>query len=457
MKRSLSLIVVAVVAGALLSETAWTQSTPPSQQEPQQLVNLSTGNAENAREKTETPAASQSPAPAVTLQELIEEALRKNPDIHSARANYEAKTHRPSQVAAPPDPMVGFNYMGNLIPPFTEQRNDPSSFRQIMVTQDIPYPGKLRLRGEVAGREASAEWWNYEATRRRVIGDVKVAYYDLIAVQKAIEITLKDKDLLERLEKIAEAEYRVGKGIQQDVLRAQVEISAVEQRLQVLRQQQKTDDVRINTLLFRDPEKPLAVVAEFKKAAFPYTLDELYEAAQKNGAELNREEQMISRNQYALRLANKEYYPDFSVGFAYQQRSSGLPDMYGLAFNVNIPIWYKKKQREGVAEATLDLRSAEKARDNARTSLFFDVKQEYLAAKTSSDLSDLYGRALVPQSTLALDSSIASYQVGKVDFLSMLTNFRSILDYEINYYQELSNFQMAMARLEVMVGRELTQ
>ena len=454
MKHSLSLLVVAVVAEVLLPEVVWTQTTAPSQQEPQQLINLSTG---NAGQKTETTAASQSPAPAVNLQELIEEALRRNPDIYSARANYEAKTHRPSQVSAPPDPMVGFNYMGNLIPPFTEQHNDPSSFRQVMVTQDIPYPGKLRLRGEVAGREASAEWWNYEATRRRVVADLKVAYYGLIAVQKAIEITLKDKDLLERLEKIAEAQYRVGKGIQQDVLRAQVEISAVEQRLEVLRQQEKTAEVKINTLLFRDPEKPLAVVPEFKKAAFPYTLDELYEAALKNAPELNREEQMISRNQYALRLANKDYYPDFSVGFAYQQRSSGLPDMYGLAFNVNIPIWYKKKQREGVVEATLDLRSAEKTRDNARTSLFFDVKEEYLAAKTSSDLSDLYGRALVPQSTLALDSSIASYQVGKVDFLSMLTNFRSILDYEINYYQELANFQMALTRLEVMVGRELTQ
>ena len=455
MKHSVSLVVVAVVAGALLSRMAWTQTAPPSQQEPQQVVHLST---ENAGEKTETPAVSHSPAaPTVTLQELIEEALRKNPDIQSARANYEAKTHRPSQVSAPPDPVVGFNYMGNLIPPFTEQRNDPSSYRQIMVTQDIPYPGKLRLRGEVAGREASAEWWNYEATRRRVTADMKVAYYDLIAVEKAIEITLKDKDLLERLEKIAEAQYRVGKGIQQDVLRAQVEITAVAQRLEVLRQQEKTAEVRINTLLFRDPEKPLAVTAEFKKAAFPYTIDELYEAALKNGPELNREEQMISRNQYALRLANKEYYPDFSVGFAWQQRTSGLPDMYGLGLSVNVPIWYKKKQREGVAEATLDLRSAEKARDNARTTLFFDVKQEYLAAKTSSNLSDLYGRALVPQSTLALDSSISSYQVGKVDFLSMLTNFRSILDYEINYYQELANFQMALARLEVMVGRELTQ
>ncbi len=451
MKNSLGWI---VVVGSLLSATARAQSDPAPGQQSQPPVTLSFMGRDRV---LGTGGAAQASAPTVTLQELVEEALRKNPDLQSARTNYEARTHRPSQVSAPPDPMLGFNYMGNLMPPFTEQRNDPSSFRQIMVTQEIPYPGKLRLRGEVAGREASAEWWNYEAVRRRVVADVKVAYYNLFTVQKAIEITLKDKDLLERLEKIAEAEYRVGKGIQQDVLRAQLEITSLEQRLEVLRQQQKTAEVRINTLLFRNPDQPLPPVAEYEKSPFAYTLDELYEAALKNGPELNRDEQMISRNQYAVRLASKEYYPDFSVGFAYQQRSSGLPDMYGLGFNVNIPIWYKKKQREGVAEATLDLRSAEKARENARTSLFFDVKQEYLAAKTSSDLSDLYARALVPQSTLALDSSIASYEVGKVDFLSMLTNFRSILDYEINYYEQLGNFQMALARLEAMVGRELTQ
>lgn len=451
----------AVLAGFLLSTAAKGQSgaqaTQPSQPA---AIGFAFPGQDGARlnpapippESRPIPA-----APTLTLQELIEEALRKNPDIQSARASYEASTHRPSQASAPPDPVVGFNYMGNLLPPFTEQRGDPSSFRQIMVTQEIPYPGKLRLRGEIARQEASAEWWNYEATRRGVVANVKVAYYNLFAVQKAIEITLKDKDLLERLEKIAEEEYRVGKGIQQDVLTAQLEITTLEQRLEVLRQQEKTAEVKINTLVYRDPESSLPPAAEYQKAAFPYTLDQLYAAALQNSPEVNREEQMIGRNQTALRLANKEYLPDFSVGYAYQQRSSGLPDMYGATFNVSVPIWYRRKQREGVAEAALDVRSAEKARDNARTSLFFDVKQEYLTATTSSRLADLYARASLPQSTLALDSSIASYQVGKVDFLSMLTNFRSILDYEINYYQELANFQSALARLEVMVGQTLTQ
>jgi outer membrane protein TolC len=433
-----------VTIGFLLSTTANAQSTARAEQQAQMTASLSSAPAQGL-------------SSALTLQALIEEALRKNPDIQSARVTYEASAHRPSQASAPPDPEVGFNYMGNLWPPFTEQHGDPSSFRQIMVTQDVPYPGKLRLRGEVARQEASAEWWNYEATRRGVVADVKVAYYNLFAVQKAIKISLKDKDLLERLEKIAEAEYRVGKGIQQDVLTAQLEITSLEQRLEVLRQQEKTAEVKINTLLYREPENALPPAAEFQKAAFPYTLDELYQAALKNAPELNRQQEMIGRNQFALRLANKEYLPDFSAGFAYQQRSSGLPDMYGLAFNVSVPIWYKRKQREAVAEAALDLHSAEKARDNVRTSLLFDVKQEYLMASTSSRLAELYARASVPQATLALDSSIASYEVGKVNFLSMLTNFRSILDDEINYYQELASFQSALARLEVMVGQTLTQ
>jgi outer membrane protein TolC len=131
--------------------------------------------------------------------------------------------------------------------------------------------------------------------------------------------------------------------------------------------------------------------------------------------------------------------------------------MHGFAVGVNIPIFYKTKQREGVIEATEEMIGARRRLDDRQTTVNFEVKQQYLAAKASEELARLYSRAVVPQSSLALDSSISSYEVGKLDFLSMLTNFQTILDYEINYYQELSNYQIALAQLEVLVGQELTQ
>ena len=162
------------------------------------------------------------------------------------------------------------------------------------------------------------------------------------------------------------------------------------------------------------------------------------------------------RNQYAVNLAQKDYRPDFNVGYMYQQRPD-LPDMHGFTVTANIPIFYRTKQREAVREQTEQLASSQRSKENRQTELSFAVKQQYLLAKSSEQLLKLYSQAIVPQSSLALESSMASYQVGAVDFLTILTNFTVVLDYEVSYYREMANYQMALANLEPLVGVELTK
>jgi outer membrane protein TolC len=389
------------------------------------------------------------------LDALIQEALENNPSIQSAVRRVDAFRARVPQVKSLPDPVLGVGWMGE-IRPFSLMRNDPSSFRSITASQKIPFPGKLKLRGRIADREAEAAWWDYENIRRRVVAQVKVAYYDYFYYHQAIEITLKNKDLLEKLSKIAAVRYQVGKGIQQDVLRAQVELSRILQRLTVLEQQEKTAQVRLNTLLNREPEALLPPPAPFEQALLTYSLDSLYELARENDTGLGREQRLIERNQFAVNLARKEYYPDFSVAYMYQNRPL-MPEMHGVTFSVNVPVFYKTKQREGVTEATQALISAQRSRENRETTLYFEVKEQYLAAKAADELARLYSQAIVPQSSLALDSALAAYEVGSVDFLTMLDSFIIVLDYEINYYRELTNFQMSLARLEPLAGVELTK
>jgi outer membrane protein TolC len=139
----------------------------------------------------------------------------------------------------------------------------------------------------------------------------------------------------------------------------------------------------------------------------------------------------------------------------YQQRSA-QPDMNGITVSVNIPIFYKSKQRQGVAEASEELLSAEKMRDNRLNEAKFELKQEYLAAKSSERLLTLYSKGVVPQSSLALESSMASYQVGNVDFISLLANFTILLNYETEYYRQLADYQTAVARIEVLTGSDVT-
>lgn len=389
------------------------------------------------------------------LQELIREALQKNPGVQGAARQVEAMRRRVPQAKTLPDPTISVGWAGNIVP-FQVQKLDPSSYRGIAASQALPYPGKLKLRGQIADREAQAASWDYEAARRQLVADVKTAYYDYFYSSKAIEVTLQNKDLLQKLAKIAEARYRVGKGLQPDVLRAQVEISRIQQRLTVLQQQQRSAQVRLNTLLLREPEAPLPAPGTIERANLDYSLEQLYELAHKNDTGLEREEQVIERNQYAVNLAQKDYYPDFTVAYLYQQRPV-LPDMHGFTVTANIPIFYKTKQREAVQEATEQLAGAQQGKANRETELNFAVKEQYLAAKSSDELMRLYSNAIVPQSSLALESSMAAYEVGTVDFLTILSNFTAVLDYEVEYYQELANYNKALARLEPLVGVQLTK
>jgi len=401
------------------------------------------------------PFRAQQSAPPVVLEDLVGEALEKNPAIQSAARRVGALRARVPQAKSLPDPTVSVGWNGKIVP-FDVRPDFPPSSRNISAQQKIPFPGKLKLRGQIADREAEAAWWEYENIRRRVTAQVKVAYYDYFFFHRATEITLKNKDLLEKLAQIAKVRYEVGKGIQQDALRAEVELSRILQRLTVLEQQEKTAQVRLNTLLFRDPLAPLPSPAPFEQAELTYTLETLNQLAREHDPGLQREQRLIERNQFAVNLSHKEYYPDFRVGYTYQHRPA-LAETQGFTVSVNIPIFFKTKQREGVREATEQLISAQRSRENRETTLYFEVKEQYLAAKASEELARLFSQAIVPQSSLALESSMAAYEVGRVDFLTMLDNFITVLDFEVNYYRELTNYQIALARLEPLVGAELTK
>ena len=143
--------------------------------------------------------------------------------------------------------MVGVGWAGNITP-FSVQEGDPSSNRNVSVTQQIPYPGKLKLRagdGRQGGRRLAGR---LRCSRPPVTADVKAAYYDYFYFDKAIQITQKNKSLLEKLSKITGSRYQVGKGMQQDVLRSQVEISLLLQKLTMLEQQRATAQARLNNL-----------------------------------------------------------------------------------------------------------------------------------------------------------------------------------------------------------------
>jgi len=391
----------------------------------------------------------------VTLASLLADAERVHPAIKAEAQMVESKRARVPQAKALPDPTVAVGWMGNITP-FSIQRLDPSSNRGVSAMQEVPYPGKLNLRGRIAEKDVEAEKWNLEGTRRQVRAQVKSAYYELWAVDQELAITQKNKILLEKLARIAEEKYKVGKALQQDVIRSQVEVSRILETFTLLNQRRRTLVARLNTILLRPPDQPIEKVAGVVPSPLFYSLEELLSSGVENSPEIRRQQQLIEQNQYAVNLAQKEYLPDFRVAYDYQQRPD-LPDMHGFTFTVNVPIFYKKKQREGVREASLGLENNRQTREAIRTELLFQVKEQYLQAKASDELLTLYTKALVPQSALALESSLSAYQTGTLDFQSLLANFTSVLEYETNYYLELANYQKALVSLEQITGVELAK
>ena len=395
-------------------------------------------------------------ASVLPLETLVREAMERNPEIQAARRAVEARRARVPQAGAWPDPKLSLSYGGNLLPPFTIMPGDPSSNRQIMAEQEIPLPGKTHLRTQVAATEADAEAFVVDAVARRVTAEVKQAYFDLYFTDQSIRTLRKDRELLEKFEKVAEIRYSVGKAAQQDVLRAQVELSKLNERATMIEQSRQTLTAQINSLRDLVADAPIGSPAELRPSVFASSLDDLSSSAQSSFPDLKRQRTMVDGNRLAVDLARKEVRPDFSIGYTYMQRH-GMPDMYGITLSTSLPIFRHSKQDMAIAEAAANLESSRRMEANELTLLRYRVKQEYLEVEAAEQLLKLYSQAIVPQSRLALESSVTSYETGTSDFLTVLANFSTVLDYELNYQQQLVNHEKALARLEELTGLNLIQ
>ena len=391
---------------------------------------------------------------AARLDRLLEEARFSNPRLKAARARWEAATKRPSQEGSLPDPRVSVRNFG-VGRPVSTLNTSNFSFVSLGVSQEIPFPGKLKLRKNVALEEARAEKQRYQQLELDVLSRVKLHYYDYYYFAKALETVAMDRDLLAKFVKIAETRYAVGKGTQQDILRAQLELTLLRDREEVLRQGRDSAVAAINTLLDRSPDDPLGPPEELEQAPFPTEVTELYQQAQQHSPALRAQEHEVSRNAAALNLSRKGYRPDFRVGFEWQHTGSMFRDYYVAAFEAKIPLYFWRKQRLGVEEAASKLVEARHTYQARRRDLLFQIKGHYLMARAADRLVSLYKTAIIPQATLALESAISAYEVGSADFLTLISAATILLDYELEYYKQLASYQQALARMEPVVGKTL--
>lgn len=386
------------------------------------------------------------------LNDLISEALANNPEIQAAQKRYEASRQRPSQVSSLPDPMFSPGWTSNGNPlPGGQLGTSPTSAIGFMVTQEVPYPGKRKLRGEIATKEAEAEFQAYQTTQLNVLSRVKQAYYRLAYDHSALPVLERNRTLLDRLLKITEARYSVGRAAQQDVFKTQTQISVLESRVIQLQRDQAARQAELNALLNRRPGQPLGQLPELQAKQSVRSLEELFALASQQAPMLTRDQRMIERAELAVNLAHKDYFPDFAFSGGYFNQGSMSP-MYQGRVDITIPLYYGRKQRAALAEQTQMLAQSRRSYEATNQNLHFQIQDEFLAAEASWKLLQLYSNTTVPQAGLALESSLSSYEAGTVDFLSVLTNYMSVLEFELNYYEELQNYYLSLSRIEEMIG-----
>src|SRR5262245_41190877 len=390
----------------------------------------------------------------VRLNDLVAEAVAKNPEIAVAQRRYDAARQRPAQESSLPDPIVsaGYNASGNPLPG-AGLGSEPTANIGFMVSQELPHPGKRGLRASIAEREADAEFQQIDMVRLNVVARVKQAYYRLAYTSAVTDVLTRNRELLSTLLKVSENRYTVGEAAQQDVIKAQTQISILDLQLERVRQERSTREGELNALLARPVATSMGDPEAMQLTAFCVSLESLVDASHANAPMLKRDQIMIARSQLAIDAARKEYKPDFGVSGGYYYMGS-MPAMYEFRFDVKIPL-QRARRAAAVAE---QLSAAEQARstyDSTRLGLQARIQEDYQMATTAGRLARMYRDTVLPQARLALQSSIASYQTGRVDFLSVVTNFGTVLEYEMSYVDELATYHTAVSRLEEMTGTPL--
>lgn len=386
----------------------------------------------------------------IDLPQLRSYTLANNPEIQAMEQRWRGAQARPSQEGSLPDPMINTAYHNEGFNRFTQGSGD-FSFLRFGVEQELPFPGKLALKEARAAREADREGALYRATVLNVQTRLRIAYNDYYLAHKSIEIVRDNKELLEKLTRAAEARYEVGEGLQQDVARAQVEVSILVGRLTSLEQARQSAMATVNAVLNRPPAAPLGVPAPLEKRPLTYSLDQLESLAKEQSPNLKAAEFGVATSETNLALAKRQYYPDFILRADYFNKAALVPE-WEVGAGVRVPLYFWRKQAYGVREAAAGVGEARASRQTTSQDILAKLKDLYAQATSADRLVELYGAVVRPQAEIALESASAAYQVGKVDFLSVLNSFTVLNDYRLRYYEELASFDKAVAQLQEAAG-----
>jgi cobalt-zinc-cadmium efflux system outer membrane protein len=393
------------------------------------------------------------------LANLLTEAEKNNPQIQAARQSVEAARQVQPQVATLPDPQVMLQHVSVGSPrPFAGYTNSDFAYIGLGFSQDIPYPGKLRLRGEIAKKEADVMQQRVESIRRAILSQIKTAYIQLSYLTKRIAILDGDGELLRQVEQAAEARYRSGMGNQQEVLQAQIERTKLLREITMNQLETGKTQATLKQLLGRAQSSPDVETEELSETATRQDFEELLNAAKANNPDIAGAKEMIARQALQVHQAKKDFYPDFNVQYMWQRTDpTQFRAYYMFTLGVRIPIYRSRRQQRELAQAQADQRRASSESEAQNQQVAFALRQEYLTQEKSAELLKIYREGLMPQAHAELQAGMAAYQSNRQDFQALLASFLDVLKLDEEYWQIMAERETALAHMEETTGLALRE
>jgi outer membrane protein TolC len=385
----------------------------------------------------------------LVLPDLIQEVLARNPELVAARKQWEAVTNRITPARSLDDPILSLQ-LWNFPQNFNLTQTQNNIFG---LAQNLPFPGKLALKGNVASRSADMTEQAVRAKERELVARLKQAYYDLFLAQKALQIHHEQVELFRQFVEIANVKFRAGKGSQADVLKAQVELSLLFQHLPVLEQRRETAEAMLNTLLDRDPALRLGLAQEPSQLPVETPINDLHHFALNDRPELKAAELAVQRNEQSHALAQRQYYPDFNVAFQRFQNYQAN-DGFGAYVAMSIPFafWTKPKYDAGVQEAAAAVAVARAEQHTLENLTRFQINDLLAKLRATDQTATLYRTTILPQAEQSVDAARVGYRAGKAGFLELIDAQKAWRGFQLEYFTALVNRQHRLAELEQVVG-----
>lgn len=390
------------------------------------------------------------------LGELLAEALRSNPEILAARKAVEAAQARIVQARSLDDPELD-------IESWAIPLNQPGNFNKanthmVNLRQRLPFPGKLRLKGEVATQEQAMAAARYRAKEREIIAAVKKGYADLFMADRDLQITQEQLDLIERILKTVEVRYAVGKVAQQDVIKAQVEQSDLLNRLIIAEQARQSAEAKLNTFLNRPADLPIGQMAEREPPPMPFEQADLYKLTLDSSPQIQEAASGIAQAERSHELAiRNQRYPDFTLGAGYWYvPQADFQHTYSAMLTFTIPFfWTKARHDKEIEEASAQIARAEASYRAVKNLTLLAVRDNLVKSNAARKSVTLYRTGLLPQAELSLKAAEAAYQTGRLEFTGLLEAERALREVRLGYYRAVVALEQSLADLERAIGRDI--